>query len=313
METQKPKIAMYAKRSFGEKMNASFDFIKENWKPMLKYLTYFLLPLSLVQAVSSNVLLNSSTKSLIYGSVSGLETQADDLLAESLLNSFISSLLLLVGTLLFSSLIYSFFILYNEREERLQQIQWGDLKPHFFRSLRRLIPFFLMSFFLAGVFCLFAGVLVAALGWYTIIFSFVLLIALGVPLALSLPIYLFEKRKVWASLGKSFRLGFPTWGGTFAIILVMGILALILQGVTAMPWYVATVIKTFFIMSDTGNEVTMSAGYGFFVYLLTVLQVFGSYVAMIFSTVGIIYQYGHASETMDNVTVTSDIENFDKL
>ena len=47
METEKPKIALYVKRSFGEKFNASFDFIKENWKLMLKYATYLLLPLCL--------------------------------------------------------------------------------------------------------------------------------------------------------------------------------------------------------------------------------------------------------------------------
>ena len=47
METEKPKIALYVKRSFGEKFNASFDFIKENWKLMLKYATYLLLPLVL--------------------------------------------------------------------------------------------------------------------------------------------------------------------------------------------------------------------------------------------------------------------------
>ena len=28
MESQKPKVAMYVKRSFGDKLNASFDFIK---------------------------------------------------------------------------------------------------------------------------------------------------------------------------------------------------------------------------------------------------------------------------------------------
>ena len=32
MESQKPKIAMYVKRNFGEKLSASFDFIKENWE-----------------------------------------------------------------------------------------------------------------------------------------------------------------------------------------------------------------------------------------------------------------------------------------
>ena len=29
MESQKPKIAMYVKRPFGEKLNASFDFKRE--------------------------------------------------------------------------------------------------------------------------------------------------------------------------------------------------------------------------------------------------------------------------------------------
>ncbi len=45
MESQKPKIAMYVKRPFGEKLNASFDFLKENWKLLLKFITYLLLPL----------------------------------------------------------------------------------------------------------------------------------------------------------------------------------------------------------------------------------------------------------------------------
>ena len=32
MENQKPKAVLYVKRSFGDKLNVSFDFIKENWK-----------------------------------------------------------------------------------------------------------------------------------------------------------------------------------------------------------------------------------------------------------------------------------------
>ena len=54
MESQKPKVAMYVKRSFGDKLNASFDFIKENWKILLKFTTYLLLPVSLIQALSLN-------------------------------------------------------------------------------------------------------------------------------------------------------------------------------------------------------------------------------------------------------------------
>ena len=54
MESQKPKIALYVKRPFGDKLNATMDFIKENWKPMLKFSTYLILPLCLIQAISMN-------------------------------------------------------------------------------------------------------------------------------------------------------------------------------------------------------------------------------------------------------------------
>ena len=45
MEAQKPKIALYVQRSFGEKLTTTFDFIKENWKPLMKFTTYLMLPL----------------------------------------------------------------------------------------------------------------------------------------------------------------------------------------------------------------------------------------------------------------------------
>lgn len=82
-----------------------------------------------------------------------------------------------------------------------------------------------------------------------------------------------------------------------------------------MPWYIATVVKYFFAMSDVGGsgEVTVSAGYSFFLYLMAIIQTFGAYLAMIFTFVGMAYQYGHASEVVDSITVETDIDNFDKL
>ena len=61
MESQKPKIAMYVKRPFGEKLNASFDFIKENWKQLFKYSTYLILPICLIQAANFSGLMGSMT------------------------------------------------------------------------------------------------------------------------------------------------------------------------------------------------------------------------------------------------------------
>ena len=68
MEAQKPKIALYVQRSFGEKLTATFDFIKENWKPLMKFTTYLMLPLCLLQGLSLNGLMSGT---MVLGDMTG--------------------------------------------------------------------------------------------------------------------------------------------------------------------------------------------------------------------------------------------------
>lgn len=308
MESQKPKIAMYVKRSFGEKMNASFDFIKENWKLMLKFTTYLLLPLCLIQALSLNGMMKG-----MQGIAEGIDIYSDTALMISFFSYYGFFLLcIIIGVVLQTSLIYAMIRTYNEREERLQGVTLRMLTPMLFRNIKRL--------FIIAFFGLILTVCVSfVLGALSVIFlpaTFLLaLIAIvcAMPFALWAPIYLFEDISIMEALKKAFRLGFATWGGVFLVSLVMGIIAGILQGVTLMPWYVATIVKMLFTMSDVGSEATVSVGYNFMLYLLAIVQAFGSYLAMIFTFVGMAYQYGHASEKMDSVTIESDIDNFDKL
>ena len=312
MESQKPKIAMYVKRSFGEKLNASFDFIKENWKPLLKYSTYLILPVSLVQALSLNGLmggmlnLSELTKSGALG--------ADGMGGLGMFFLYYAAYILvfMVGSILLTSLIYALMSKYNENEERLQGITMSLLKPSLLHNIKRLI---LLSLAGIGLMILVYGlvVLLAVLTPFTLILTIPFMIAICVPFGLLAPVYLFEDINMMEAFKKTFRLGFATWGGIFMISLVMGLIASVLQGVTMTPWYIATVVKYFFAMSETGNETTVSAGYSFILYLLAIIQSYGAYISMIFSVVGLAYQYGHASEVVDSVTVENDIDNFDKL
>ena len=105
MESQKPKIAMYVKRNFGEKLSASFDFIKENWKLMLKFTTYLLLPICLIQALSLNGMMGYMT---VLADLSGGSVSSD----ASLMMSFFSyyslyMFVFLIGTIALTSLIYA--------------------------------------------------------------------------------------------------------------------------------------------------------------------------------------------------------------
>lgn len=188
----------------------------------------------------------------------------------------------MIGSILLTSMIYALIRTYNEREERLEGITLGILKPLLFRNIKRLLVMTLFSILVM----LFVGLVVGLLAFlslFTLFLTIPLLIAFVVPLALWAPIYLFEDITVMESFKKTFRLGFATWGGVFLISLIMGFIANVLQGVTMMPWYIATLVKYFFSLSDVGSETTVSAGYSFILYLLGIVQAFGAYLSMIFT------------------------------
>lgn len=313
MESQKPKIALYAKRTFGEKLNVSFDFIKENWKLLLKAATYLILPLCLIQALTLNSfmgsMLNSATA--VQSGMSQLESYAS-MGAMYFVNYIGYIVLSMIGSILLSSLVYAMMQKYNESEERLQGVTLKTLKPLLLHNMGRLFKLTLVGVLFGIIVIAIVGAL-TVLSPFTLILTFPLLIACAVPLCLLAPVYLFEKVSVMGAFKKTYRLGFATWGGILAISLIMGLIASVLQGVTMVPWYVATLVKYFFAMSDTGSETTVSVGYSFVLYLLGIIQTYGTYLSMIFSLIGLAYQYGHASEVVDSVTVEEDIDNFDKL
>lgn len=312
MESQKAKVAMYAKRSFGDKMNASFDFIKENWKLLFKFTTYLILPLCLIQALSLNDVMGRS----MAVAMTNINTSDLNLLAQYgqafWMSYGLSVLCSIIGSIILTSLIYALIRTYNDREERLEGITLSALKPMLLKNMGKLLKIVLLAILLMFI-AIFILILLTALTPFTLILTIPLLIACMVPMALFAPIYLFENIGLWAAFGKTFRLGFATWGGVFAISLVMGFIGGILQGIAMLPWYIGTIVKYFFAMSDSGSVVTVSPVYNFFLYLMGILQTFGAYIGSIFTIIGLAYQYGHASEVVDSVSVEDDIDNFDKL
>ncbi|MFV0545789.1 MAG: hypothetical protein ACK5ND_06255 [Bacteroides sp.] len=311
MEPQKPRITLYERRSFGNKLNASFDFIKENWKPLFKFSTYLLLPLSLIQGLSLNGLIGGMTN---LGALENSDAIAGlgSLGVTFLLHYSLYILLFIIGNIGLSALVLALVKSYNEREDRLLNITLKELKPLLLYNAKRVFLAGLAAFIVLSV-VLFVVALFAAISVYTMILTLPCFIACLVPLLLLTPIYVLEKISLGDAVFKAYRLGFPTWGGIFLIALVMGIIANVLQGVFTAPWYIAFLVKYFFMMSDAANVATVSPWYAFMLYVFAVIQVFGTYLSMIFCPIGVVYQYGHASEVVDSVKVEEDIDNFENL
>lgn len=298
------------KRSFGEKLTATFSFVNENWKVLLKYCTYLILPLCLIQGLSMNSFMQSYM-GVVASAGNGISSYGD--IAYSLGVSYGSLILLYtIGSLVLFSLVYGLVKLYNEREERLAGLTFADLKPVLLKNAKRL---FIAWLFMTGVSLLVlivVGVLTAITPW-TLLFTIPFLIACILPLSLLPAIYLFENIGIWEAFRKALRLGFATWGGIFGVTFVTGFIANVVQGVLSIPYMVMLVIGVALTTNSVQTEMTTSVGFGFVNYLFAVLMTFGIYLSMIFTLLGIVYQYGHACEVMDSVSVEEDISRFEQL
>ena len=156
MEAQKPKIALYVQRSFGEKLTATFDFIKENWKPLMKFTTYLMLPLCLLQGLSLNGLMSGT---MALGDMTGGSFDSSVVGASIMaLVTYYSlyAVLYLLGTVMLTSLVYALVRTYNEREKRLEGVTLGMLKPLLFRNVRRVFLIMIVGVLLV----LFVGLIV---------------------------------------------------------------------------------------------------------------------------------------------------------
>ena len=302
METEK-KIPFYAKRRFGEKMSATFDFVRQNSKVLLKWITYIFLPISFLQALSLNSIMNSFSD-LNFGYTTN---SANNILYNY---SFIT-LCMIVGSLLFVSLIYALMRLYNERSEGLKDVTWKDISPYFMKNMKRCAFVYFIIFIFWTVLTLICGIMGSrSLGVMLALIIFLFIFA--IPFSLMIPVYLFEKIDIIQAFAKSFRMGFSTWGGTFALLFIMSLIIYLMQGVLGLPFSVIWGLKLIF-SQETSSTFFISPAYTLISFISSVILTFGLYLTMTLSYVALAYQYAHGTEITENLTVADDIDNFETL
>lgn len=306
-----PKIPFYKVRSFSEKMDTSFAFVKENWKVILKYATYLLLPIALLQSFNMNKVTGLDTIEMQNALLENPESfMFGPEFSSYLITVSISSLIGLVGMLILMSLLFALMKSYNDRPEGLSGVTWNNLGSLFMRGVGRNLLLAIMSF----VVLILSGVLLGLFGSiseYTLIVYIPVLFAFLVALSLWGPVYLFEDKGIFGAFGRSLRLGFATWGGIFAIVLVVTLISIVLGLVVSVPWAVLVGVKQIFLASGESVE-GPSLGYDIAVYLMGVLLIFFNYLVYAFMAIALMYQYAHAAKKCSQVSVEEDVESFEQ-
>ena len=312
--TKQRRINLYASRSIGETLSATFDFVTQNFVPLIKFLAAFLLPVSALMGLSYQSMFSS------FAHIDNLNDETEQIL--SVVMSYLPVLLLcLIGALLTVAVTYTLMQKYQQRDNLLKGLTLSEIKPLLKHNLWRVFKMLLLLT-LIGMVAFVALVLVAmmimSIGSKFEAFLFLLymaMLAIALPLGLALPLCVFEPELgLFSCVKKALRLGFKTWGTLFVVMLVITMLVQIVSFILMIPFLFTTMTTMFFEIDSTqyaSLAYTSSAWFSVLTFASSLLFCFGLLLMSALSFVAFAFCYGRAADKVEGVSVKNAVQNFD--
>lgn len=312
--TKQRRIHLYASRSIGETLSATFDFVAQNFVPLIKFLSAFLLPVSALMGLSYQSMFSS------FAHIDNLNDETEQIL--SVVMSYLPVLLLsLIGALLTVAVTYTLMQKYQQRDNLLKGITLNEIKPllkhNFWRLLKMLLLLTLIGM-VAFVALVLVAAMIMAIGGKFEVFLFLLymaMLAIALPLGLVLPMCVFEPElSLFSCVKKALRLGFKTWGTLFVVMLVITMLVQIVSVILIIPFMFTTVASMFFEIDSSqyaSLAYTSSAWFSVLTFASSLLFCFGLLLMSALSFVAFAFCYGRAADKVEGVSVKNAVQNFD--
>lgn len=312
--TKQRRINLYASRSIGETLSATFDFVTQNFVPLIKFLSAFLLPVSALMGLSYQSMFSS------FAHIDYLKDETELIL--SVVMSYLPVLLLcLIGALLTVAVTYTLMQKYQQRDNLLKGLTLSEIKPLLKHNLWRVFKMLLLLT-LIGIVAFVVLVLVAtmimSIGSKFEAFLFLLymaMLAIALPLGLVLPMCVFEPElSLFSCVKKALRLGFKTWGTLFVVMLVITMLVQIVSFILMIPFLFTTMTSMFFEIDSTqyaSLAYTSSAWFSVLTFASSLLFCFGLLLMSALSFVAFAFCYGRAADKVEGVSVKNAVQNFD--
>lgn len=309
------KIPLFQIRDFSDKFSATFDFVRQNWRVFLRMALYIWLPFSIVQGVFLNTYYSVIFSDAFFGDASFSDDLPWPMIA-------LLGVLSLVSLIVIWAVTYGLMKLYEQGDGDLSNLTLHDFLPILKRDTWRMCKVVLAYVAMYIVFVL-AGVLLGVVGgiltfglftFFLVLIILAAIVVLMPPLSLFPAVYLLdEESTLWDALKTSFRYGFKTWGGLFALLFVFGIIIYAASGFLMLPGLLMSIFKsTIFPATFTGSGV-LPVLYTIVQDIIVIVTNFIAWLLMPLPLIAVGFHYGHAAELLDNVSVAGDIDHFDEL
>ncbi|MGD1958809.1 MAG: hypothetical protein ACFB2Y_08130 [Fulvivirga sp.] len=307
----RPTIEYHRTRDFGKKLNATIEFIKENFKPLFKAMAYIAGP---------PIILGSILLSQIFDRFINFTTLAGaginpgfSELAEFILPGIGAILFLLLGGTALLAVIYDYMILYEKQGKEISVNEvWQLTKTSFWQVLGRMLLLTLLGLvaYIGLVFVIgLSAAASPALAFLLGIPAFIGFIYLIIPIYLFFIIAVYERVDFGTALGRSYKLVRGKWWSTFGLIFVTGLIQGVISSIFFIPWYVIFILKTLHT-TEPGSFMEPSATMEVIGTISFLLYSAMRYLLFCIPLIAVAFQYFNLAELKESKGLMAKIDAF---
>lgn len=308
-------IEFHHTRDFSRKMNATFEFIRQNFKALSKSILFIAGPPVLVVGL----LIGSFIGEFIGMSQASMGAPGS---VEAVQRYFMSVtfwlqiammlVFLLISSVMTLATINNYLILYEEQRTNKIEVQavWERVRSTFWMYLGTMFFFFLLGI---GVYLLLLipFALLAALSPFLIFFGVLFfmcgLIYLFFSVSLTFFIRGYEKLGFFDAIGRSYRLVQGKWWSTFGLIFILYLIMGFASYIFMIPMYVMSVI-TALTTVETGVRQDPSTAIQVIMTISLTLYYLAQMLLNSLPNIGIAFQYFNLVELKESKGLLSQIE-----
>jgi hypothetical protein len=306
-------IDLHQTRDFSRKMNATFEFIRQNFKPLSKSILFIAGPPVLVASVLIGSFMGDFM-SLTSLSPGNADRMMDYVLSVSFwIQMSLMFVFFLVSSVMTIATINNYIILYSEKQSNQIEVQevWERVRATFWMYLGTLFLFGLLAMGVYIILIIPFALMVAVspfLIFFGVVFLFCAVFYLAISVSLTFFIRAYEKKGFFEAIGRSFKLVQGKWWSTFGLLIILYMIMGTVSYIFIMPWYVMMIVGT---LHDTGQNAFQDPSFP--MQIITTVSFTLYYLAqMVLNTlpnVGIAFQYFNLVELKEAKGLMGQIEN----
>jgi hypothetical protein len=298
---KKDTILLQQERDFGDKINASFTFVSQNFKTLFLSVLYFAGPLSLIGGIANGIVQSNNLEFASSGAAKPRGTSPGEIFANSFgnsmtqfftLNYLIAIIFLILASVTVAITVYAIMLEYNENPEALSiERVWARMKTIFLPVLGSYVVtiFIFMLIIIAfvatiaalisGVGGIFSGFLSGVIG----IAGFMLVSYFFVTYSLSPAIVAYEGIGALEAMSRAKFLIKDKWWSTFGLIMIIGIINSFVAMIFGAPAMIVTFMKVLKVGGGIYGNVPL--------IVTTMISTVGQIVVSSLTYVAISFQY----------------------